>query len=712
MNTATPPVDLSNCDREPIHIPGLIQPHGVLLALDASWCVQHASANLAAELGASAPTLGEAVAAHHFEANGAVHALLAEVRALPPEEPAPPQRHAVVNLAGAEFDLVAHRQGPLVIAEFERRHAATPPPQYFGPALMDVSQRFRAQTSVQALLETAVQLLRALTGFDRVMAYRFRADDSGDIVAEERHPDLDPYLGWRFPASDIPAQARRLYTLNLMRLIADVGAEPVALRSLPPASEPLDMSHAVLRSVSPIHIEYLRNIGVQASMSLSIVQDGRLWGMLACHHRQPLQVSYPVRSACAVLAELLASYLQHHTVADETRHAAAHQQLRATVLERLPRASSPAAVLRELAPELARQFGADAVLVTGPTGVQVWGDVPAPLPTALVNWLRAHHGGDGLFATQSLASAAPQLASLLEGWAGLMAIRYDLSAPGGKLLLLRREQIEHVHWGHKPEKEVQSGPHGPRLTPPGSFEVWRETVRDTAQPWAGHEQAALRELGAGLRLFVATRQAEMLRHRVAVAAMLRQGSGQPAPAVADDNDSHVDRLLRQVMDLSLLQHGRLTLASEPMALEVLLQQRVDALRRRHPGISVFCDFSRADSPCKVRGDTARLTQLFDNLLDNAVQYGSAGESLVVELSCDDGAALVEFSNVSPPIDERVVGKLFLPDLSAADDEDPRGGLGYGLYIARAVAQAHGGDLAYRYHEPFVTLAVRLPRAVD
>ncbi|HRL30860.1 MAG TPA: GAF domain-containing protein, partial [Ottowia sp.] len=148
------------------------------------------------------------------------------------------------------------------------------------------------------LLQDAVHMVRELTGFDRVMAYRFRADDSGDIVAEERDAALDPYLGWRFPASDIPAQARRLYIENTMRLIADVGSTPVAVRAAPGVDQPLDMSHGVLRSVSPIHIEYLQNIGVGASMSLSIVLEGRLWGMLACHHRTPRQVPYVTRAAC------------------------------------------------------------------------------------------------------------------------------------------------------------------------------------------------------------------------------------------------------------------------------------------------------------------------------------------------------------------------------------------------------------------------------
>ncbi|MBK6869027.1 MAG: GAF domain-containing protein [Burkholderiales bacterium] len=708
MSAEASRVDLSNCDREPIHIPGLIQPHGALLALDAEQRVLHASANLADWLGGAAPALGDRLAPHHFEASDTVHALLAQAQALPAVTSRPAARHAVVTLAGRTFDLLVHRQQALVIAEFEQRRLGAPP-QYLGPTLLEANQHFRSQTSVQGLLEAAVQVLRTIIGFDRVMAYRFRADDSGDIVAEDRHPELDPYLSWRFPASDIPAQARRLYTDNLMRLIADVNAAPVALRSLPPDDAPLDLSHAVLRSVSPIHIEYLQNIGVRASMSLSIVRDGRLWGMLACHHRQPMQLSYPVRSACAVLTELLAAHLQAHTVAEQAAQATAHQRLRGALLDRLPQASSPAAVLRELAPELGRLFRADAVLVAGPSGVQVWGDVPAPLSVELTAWLRTQSGDEGgLVVTTALGTAAPQLAPVLAGWCGLMAIRYDSGVPG-KLALLRREQIEHVHWGHPPQRDVPVGPLGPRLTPPGSFQLWRETVRGTALAWTEMERAALRELGADLRRFVADRVAEMHRHRVAVAAMLRQGEASTAPLTGDDT-SHVDRLLRQVMDLSLLQQGRLSMASAPVALDQLLKERVDAARQRHQGISVFFDSERAGLPAtRVRGDAVRLAQLFDSLLDNAVQHGTAGESIVVQLNRGEaGEALAEFSNVSPPLAPQTVQKLFRPDLSAVIGDDARAGLGFGLYIARAIAQGHGGDLAYSHDDPFVTLTVRLP----
>ena len=173
-----------------------------------------------------------------------------------------------------------------------------------------------------------VQQVRQLTGFDRVMAYRFRHDDSGDVVAEACNDAIEPYLGRRYPASDIPAQARRLYLINTLRLIADVGYTPVPVLGRE-GDAPLDMSHGVLRSVSPIHIEYLQNMGVHASMSVSIVVNGRLWGMLACHHMAPRQVPYSIRMAADVLAQVLASSVQ---TLEARGHAAAHRARRRTGL--------------------------------------------------------------------------------------------------------------------------------------------------------------------------------------------------------------------------------------------------------------------------------------------------------------------------------------------------------------------------------------------
>jgi chemotaxis family two-component system sensor kinase Cph1 len=301
-------VNLDNCDSEPIHTPGAIQPHGALFAFDAGQRLVHCSANAAGLLGVNPLELGDALSGAHFPGYEGIHQLLADVQASPDSDVLP---HATeVQGPGGTFDVIAYRTASGVICEFESRAGAVPVPAGFSFTSHRSMERLKREQSVASLLSAAVEEIRRWTGFDRVMAYRFRHDDSGDVVAEAVDAALDPFLGRRYPAGDIPAQARRLYVINTVRLIADTRAQPVPVMAADAAAGPLDMSHGILRSVSPVHIEYLNNMGVAASMSVSIVIGGRLWGMLACHHQQPRRVAYSVRMTCDVLAQVLAANLQ------------------------------------------------------------------------------------------------------------------------------------------------------------------------------------------------------------------------------------------------------------------------------------------------------------------------------------------------------------------------------------------------------------------
>ncbi|KQQ56716.1 hypothetical protein ASF66_20780 [Pseudomonas sp. Leaf129] len=215
---------------------------------------------------------------------------------------------------GKGFDVIAHRFMDVVYLEFEPQAL---PQTAFHQSAAD-AQRIIAQIrharDIDGLLRHVTVAIRELTQYDRVMAYRFRPDDSGEVVAEAHAAGLVSYLGQRYPASDIPHQARRLYIQNPTRLIADAAYTPSPL--IPPANaltgQAFDMSHCELRSVSPIHCEYLSNMGVHASMSVSIVVGGKLWGLFSCHHQSAKTLAYPVRLSfhmvsqiCAVLVERL-----------------------------------------------------------------------------------------------------------------------------------------------------------------------------------------------------------------------------------------------------------------------------------------------------------------------------------------------------------------------------------------------------------------------
>ncbi|MFS8071309.1 MAG: GAF domain-containing protein, partial [Byssovorax sp.] len=294
------PVDLTTCDAEPIHIPGSIQPHGVLLAVtEPELRVVQTSSNTLEHVGiAPGDVLGASLVDLLDEAGlaavlrAAVDASVHRAAALP------------ITLRGRAFDGILHRVHGLLILELEPARdpgGGLDAPDGFQSLASQYVYRLQEVQSFEDLWPTLAASIAELTGFDRVMIYRFDENDgSGVVIAEHKQPDQNAFLGLHFPASDIPQQARRLYVRNRLRLIGDAAYQPSPIipTDNPLTGQPLDLSDSVLRSVSPVHCEYLRNMGVRASMSVSLIKEEQLWGLIACHHRAPHFVPYPVRMLC------------------------------------------------------------------------------------------------------------------------------------------------------------------------------------------------------------------------------------------------------------------------------------------------------------------------------------------------------------------------------------------------------------------------------
>ena len=296
--TTAAAVTLTNCDREPIHIPGAIQPYGFLLTLDpATRRVVQASANTAALIGRTAGSLiGQDLGCvlgpdRQAEVEAGFATLTEQARLLGAR---------LTAVAGEPFyKIIQHQYDGLLWLEFEPVVESTAGPLEVS-ALNDSLGQLLAAPTLRELCRRTVAQVRALTGFDRVAIYRFAADESGEIIAEDCAAGMAPWLGLRYPASDIPRQARAMYLKNWLRFIPDARYEPVPVlpAHAPGAARPPDMTYAVLRSVSPIHLEYLRNLGSAATMTISLISDDQLWGMITCHHRVPHLVSYELRELC------------------------------------------------------------------------------------------------------------------------------------------------------------------------------------------------------------------------------------------------------------------------------------------------------------------------------------------------------------------------------------------------------------------------------
>jgi light-regulated signal transduction histidine kinase (bacteriophytochrome) len=713
---ATPaaPVDLENCADEPIHIPGLIQPHGALLAFAADGTLRAWSANVAGLLG-FVPAIGLPYGQLPLEAE-----VGEQLRAcLEDGADSPTGMETRVN--GQTFDCVVHGNGRHAIAEFEVRQVESGALAAFALKAHAAIERLRRQRSVDALLGHAVEQVRAITGFDRVMAYRFRHDDSGDVVAEARHPDLKPFLGMRYPASDIPAQARRLYTINTLRLIADIGYRPVPVLAAT-GEAPLDMSHSVLRSVSPIHVEYLQNMGVAASMSVSIVVNGRLWGLIACHHMAPLRTPYSVRMACDVMAQVLAAAVQSFDSRERMVLAEQAAGLRTRLIETLLHEEDVLAALEQHADELATNLAADA-LVFAQQGKLTAHGIDEELAAAIVASLPPD--GDEMLHRFSREEWPEALRPRLGPWVGLLALHFD-PATAGWLLALRKEQVETVRWAGKPDKLLKTGPLGHRLTPRGSFEEWVESVHDKAVPWESARLMVAEQLLGEMHRASMARHAETEKARMQLLAMLGHDLRDPLQSISmaatvlqhgaqpqqlgqriERSSGRMQRLISQVLDMSRLDSGLgLAMRKTDVDLSKMVEDLLDEIRIAHPGTAYHADIAPAVHGC---ADPDRMAQVISNLLSNARHHGANGEPILVSLRAENGQAVLEVRNDGAPIPPELEAQLFNPfKRMALQNRSNRTGMGLGLYIAENVVKGHGGTVAYRYEAPHVVFRVAFP----
>lgn len=716
---APDPVTLDNCADEPIHIPGSIQPHGALLAFDAAGVLLAWSGNAPQLLGLTL-ALNTPLAA--LPLPDGVHEAVAEcLDSL--EDGEAPATALEVAIGDLQFDCIVHAYHERLIIEFELRDTPSDAVAAFALKAHAAIDRLKRQKSIDALLQLATEQVRAITGFDRVMAYRFHQDDSGDVTAESRHDDLEPYLGRRYPASDIPAQARRLYIINTLRLIADVGYTPSPLVGRD-GEAPLDLSHSVLRSVSPIHIEYLQNMGVGASMSVSIVVAGRLWGLLACHHMAPLQVPYSIRMAADVMAQVIASLVQSIEARERTRLVEQSAEVRTRVMEALLHHDEPARALLEHAPALCQSLQVEALVVTQYGKVMVYGDIDAELAARMVASLP--EGGHDLIERTAVGDWPAGMQDALGQWAGLLALRFD-PATSGWLLGLRREQIHTIRWAGRPEKVVIAGPLGPRLTPRGSFDEWREMVRGRAVPWEATEQLAASQLLGEMHRASVAKHVETDRARAQLLAMLGHdlrgplhsinmaatvlqhgGAASTMSSRIQASSTRMERLISQVLDMSRINGGLgLGLSRTEVDLVPILHDLLDEVRTSHADLRIDANLPPT-LLAQVDGD--RMVQVVSNLVSNARHHGDHGEPIQISLSEQDGQVLLEVRNMAPAIPDELLSTLYSPLKHASvGNVRNRGGLGLGLHIAQEIVQQHGGQIVYRYEAPQVVFAVTLPR---
>jgi light-regulated signal transduction histidine kinase (bacteriophytochrome) len=727
-------VDLTNCDREPIHIPGAIQPHGVLLALqEPGLIVSQASENTATVFQQEVAQvlqrpLSSLLPAQAFAAVQAAtkRSHLAEGNPLP------------MTISGLACDAVLHRHQGALILEIEPRTPTATSERTHHP-LRSVVARLQAAATLAELLTNAAEAVSRLTAFERVMIYSFDEDGHGSVDAEVKREDFEPYLGLHYPASDIPRQARELYLRNAIRSIPDARYTPVALRpSLrPDTGAPLDLSFANLRSVSPIHLEYLANMGIRASLSVSLVVRDRLWGLISCaHHSGPHYLPYEVRSDCEVVGRMMSLLIG----AFEDRAVATGRERRKPLLDALAKemrdADDALAALVKRPDELFALLRIDGAAIVR-EDIHTVGTAP---PTAAVRgvsqWLQQAHA-PGVFTTAALSKAAPEFTAIKDTASGVVSFAVPGAVPR-RFIGFRPEIVQTVDWGGDPRKAVEQDGMA-RLHPRRSFALWRERVRERSHPWTPSDREAAEELRQVVVEVDLERQVEReqravrarddlvavvshdLKNPLHVIQMQSVLLGHIAGGGADERSvrlrasldriqrsvGRMDALIHDLLDLARIEAGRFDVLRRAESLEEMLAEALIILRPLAEAKGVVLD-EQAETRVMVLADRERIFQVLSNVVGNAIKFTPTGGRIALRATVERAHAVVSVTDTGPGLSPEQALNVFNRYWQAKTGHE---GSGLGLYIAKGIVEAHGGRIwAERADAGGATFKFTLPLA--
>jgi light-regulated signal transduction histidine kinase (bacteriophytochrome) len=714
---------LERCAQEPIQVPGSIQPHGFLLVLDETDLhILQASENAEHWLGLPAKELLGCPFAGLVSDTFDMRAHLAR---LPDDEGFPFHIGDVHLRHGApcsdRLRVLAHRHDQVLIIEFEpvRVPADLAEQGDYYPLVRSFVGSLHLAASLEELLQQSVEQLKRITGFGRVKAYRFDSEGNGQVLAEVADPSYPSYLGLCFPASDIPRQARELYRVNRIRVIEDANYQPSKLL---PATNPrtrkaLDMSFAALRSVSPVHLQYMRNMGTLASMSLSIVVDGQLWGLVSCHHAQPRPVDLRTRTACELLASVLSLQIESRESHASTRTLLDLRQHIVRLISSMADRDSVSDGLLDL-PDVLLQFaGASGAAVISADRCDLIGKTPPQAQvTALVHWL-ARRGEDTVFHSDNVRRDIDELPELAAHVGGVLAVAIS-QIHSHYLLWFRPEHVRTVNWAGQPSKQV--GPQG-QLDPRHSFERWQEEVRGFCQPWDPLIVEGVLELRAAV-LGIVLRKAEELaqlagelrrsnkeleafsysvshdlraplRHIAGYTELLGEIEGQGLSERGRRFLQHIGEAAHfagSLVDnlLNFSQMGRSALRLSDVDLNALVDAIRTELAPDYQGRDIVWDI--APLP-KVMADPAFLNLALQNLISNAIKYTRGRDPARIAIRAQEHQGEVEvcIRDNGVGFDMAYANKLFgvFQRLHRMEDFE---GTGIGLASVRRIIERHDG----------------------
>jgi two-component system, chemotaxis family, sensor kinase Cph1 len=721
-------VDLTNCDKEPIHIPGSIQPHGILFVLNEPQLeILQVSSNTFDLIGIHPEDLLQQPLSKLFDSTiieSIQRCLAVEFDNANPLE---------ISLNNTRFDTIVHRHSKAIIIELEPKYYESDA-DFFGFYQLVKKPLYRLQNALDLteMCQIVVKEIRKITEFDRVMVYKFDAEGAGTVIAEDKPDDLTPYLGLRYPTSDIPKQAKQLYTLNYIRLIPDVNYQPVALIPThhPVTNQPIDLSFSGLRSVSPIHIEYLKNMGVGASMSISLIKNKKLWGLIACHHQTAKYVNYKMRTVCEFLGQVVSLELANKEEHEDLERKVKIKSIQAQFVEAIPQSENFVdGLVREPSNLLDLVLAQGAVVCAGDACTML-GATPKQEEVAnLISWLE-NKIQDNLFYTDSLPKIYPAAEKFKEVASGLLALSISKSQKY-YILWFRPEVIQTVNWGGNPNKPVEVEDNGGlRLSPRKSFELWQETVRLRSLPWKQYEIDAALELRSAIIGIVLRKADELAKINLelersnseldAFAYIASHDLKEPLRGIHnyssflledygdvlnEDGISKLQTLMRltqRMEDLidSLLHFsrlGRVELLLQRVDINEVVKNVVDVLKisRKEDNVEIYIPRLLPI----VRCDRVQIQELFANLIGNAIKYNNNSEKWVEIGYLDPDSPESENAPTVFYIRDNGIGirekhqeAIFRIFKRLHSGNKYGGGTGAGLTIAKKIVERHGGKI--------------------
>lgn len=710
------------CDSEPIHQLGFIQDHGYLIACSLEdLAVNYYSENFQTAAGSylSKKTVWEMFADAGIIITEEQQQHLLQFAANENEMELFPL-DVVVN-GEDHFLLLAHKYNSQFIMELEPSdkisHAQLQ--QKIGEGVSEVLQaNFTRQK-----LDNAVKYIKKIIGYDRVMVYRFAADGHGEVVAEETEPGIQSYMGLHFPAADIPRQARELYKKNLVRLIASVNSKTLRILSYN-RDAPLDLTRAQTRAVSPVHIEYLKNMEVASSFSISLIVNNELWGLIACHNATPRFIGYKAREACKWLGRILSSSLEHR-LNEQLKDRKKTKELEINKLfQAMQESESIKEGIKKNLPLLLDVADASGVAVCMENELILHGQTPTSAEIKTITDFITAHTREDIFVTKKLSDYLPHAGEFASVASGIMYL--NLSVEFGEYMLWFKPEIaQSVNWAGNPEKiEYNTGNGITRISPRKSFATWTHEVKSIAKDWDSTET----DMAALIKSYFirATSQkayqllllnehlkrsyseldsfSYTVSHDLKTPLMLIKNYAQllqePGNELTDENRKIVEKIVEGANRMNTLIHsileysraGRFLEGKTKVEMNVLLQQIGEQLKEAYPHASPEIIIGHTPA---VNGESTMLWQLFQNLLSNSVKYSSQAERPVirVEGTKQKGSVLYTIADNGIGIDDSYAQQafgLFRRSNNAKNFE----GTGVGLSIAKRIVDKFGGRIWY------------------